>query len=452
MTQLSSRNAAYIVMNTKFVLFALLLLLGLPAWSQITNGGIFSGGSDQAMMAPPPVSIGGDSVAFTSELERSNYLRGGVSVQGSYNDNIFTGTSTEGDANYTISPYIAIDISRSRLAWNLDYSPGFTIYQKFRAFDQTDHTLSTGLQYLLSPHVAISFQDSLAKEPSFQSVLEPTSVNNPSNTLQNPNFAIIPPLTNTLNNNANGQLTYQFARNAMIGVQGDSSELRFLNGVQAQGLFDSSERGGGAFYAHRLGAKHYIGVNYNFADIVTHPIEVATQVHTADMFYTFYLSKRISISVSGGAQHSETQGGGVPLLESWSPTEGGGFHLQGIHNSAALTVSHSINSGGGLQGAVHSYGVNFSVRHQFSPHLTGGVETSYSNNELLDTSSQLGSSGRTLILNATLQRALGQHLNAELGYSRIHQRYEDVATVANTPDSDRGWIMISYEFERPLGR
>src|SRR6185437_7174695 len=149
----------------------------------------------------------------------------------------------------------------------------------------------------------------------------------------------------------------------------------------------------------------------NFADIVTHPIEVATQVHTADMFYTFYLSKRISISVSGGAQHSETQGGGVPLLESWSPTEGGGFHLQGIHNSAALTVSHSINSGGGLQGAVHSYGVNFSVRHQFSPHLT-----------------------------------------AELGYSRIHQRYEDVATVANTPDSDRGWIMISYEFERPLGR
>ncbi|HEY1799733.1 MAG TPA: hypothetical protein VGG46_02265 [Terriglobales bacterium] len=439
-------------MSKKFVLIAIFSFVGLPAWSQTTTTGIFSGGSDQAMMAPPPVSIGGDSVAFSSELERSNYLRGGVSVQGSYNDNVVTTTSIQGDASYTISPYIAIDISRSRLLWTLDYSPGFTIYQKFSPYDQADHNLSTGLQYLLTPHVAISLQESLAKEPSFQSVLEPNSVNNLSNTLQTPSFAIIPPLTSTLNNNATGQLTYQFARNAMIGFEGDSSELRFLNGVQAQGLFDSSERGGGAFYAHRVGAKHYIGVNYNFSDIVTHPSEVTTQVHTTDMFYTLYLGPRISLSFSGGAQHSETQGGGVALLQTWSPTEGGGFNVQGIHNSMALTISHSINSGGGLQGAVHSYAANFSVRHQFSPHLTGGVQTNYSNNDLLETSSQSGSSGRTLIVSATLQRALGQHLNAELGYSRIHQRYKDLAIVANTPDSNRGWIMISYEFERPLGR
>lgn len=425
------------------------LSLSLPACAQFA-GGAMSGGSDQAMMAPAAVRIGGDSVAFSSELERSNYLQGGVTVEGAYDDNLFDTNPAEGDATYTISPYITFDIARSRLQWSLNYRPGFTIYQRFSQSDQSEHAFSTSLQYMLSPHVTLSLADTLAKSPSYTNLITPALVDSGSNTLQSPGFLVVPPLTSTLVNQGSGQITYQFARNAMIGGGGNSSELRFLDSAQAVGLFDSSERGGNLFYAHRIADRHYLGLNYTFADILTHPIEVDTKVQTATIFYSFYLSPRISFSAFGGADHSDTQGGPLPSLNAWSPTEGGGINVQGLQNSLAFTFSRSINPGGGLQSAVHSYTMNTAYRHQFTPHLNGGVQASYSNSTLLQLG--VGSGGKILTAGASLDRQLGNHWNAELQYSRLHQDYSNIPSVSNSPDTDRASITVSYQFQKALGR
>ena len=404
------------------------------------------------MMAPPPVNIGGDSVAFSSELQRSNYLRGGISVEGAYDDNIFTSSPAEGDASYTISPNIDFDMSRSRLRWGLHYSPGFTFYQRFTDENQVNHDFSTTLQYEMSPHVTLNFQDVLTKTPSFSSFLQPGTVGGGLNVGQSPSFIVVPPLVSTLSNSGSGQVTYQFAQNAMVGVGGDSYELYFLGNSPLEGLSDSSVRGAQAFYSYRLGAKNYFGAHYNFEDMQAHSSGLETQLHSQTLFYTLYFGARASFSLFGGAEYSDTEGFGLPALIGWSPTEGGEFHLQGTNNSLAIDVSRSISTGGGLEGAVRSSTGNITFRHQFTPHLTGNVQGTYGLNNVLQPGAQLETRGHTLFLSGSLERTLGPHLGVELGYNRVNQHYGSVGAIANNPDADRGWISISYQFARPLGR
>ena len=47
---------------------------------------------------------------------------------------------------------------------------------------------------------------------------------------------------------------------------------------------------------------------------------------------------------------------------------------------------------------------------------------------------------------------LRQHFNLQLGYTRLHQDYSTVAVLAATPDTNREFVSISYQFSRPLGR
>ena len=51
-----------------------------------------------------------------------------------------------------------------------------------------------------------------------------------------------------------------------------------------------------------------------------------------------------------------------------------------------------------------------------------------------------------------MQRQIGQRLNAELQYTRVHQSYGDVAAISAIPDQNRVAVNISYQFMRPLGR
>ena len=436
----------------RYLILGTLLLAGATqGWAQTTDVGVPVGATDQPMVAPPPVNTGGESVAFTSEMEKSNYLRGGVSFQGAYSDNVFNSTPAQSDETYTILPTIAFDMTRSRLQWDLNYSPGFTLYQNFTSENQVDHIFSTNLQYRMSPHVTLTLQDNLAKTPSFSGLLQPGSITS-TTVVQTPAFFVAPALIDTLSNNGSGQVTYQFAPNEMLGFGGSSSQLYYLGDVQTPGLSDSNERGAQAFYEYRLGGKHYFGMNYDFQDMVSHPINLDTQVHSGTLFYTFYLNQRVSFSLFGGAQHADTEGAGFPSLVSWSPTEGGGLNLQGVHNGLALNASRTINAGGGLEGPVRSYSANAAFRHQFTPNLNGTIEGVYSQNDVLQLAGLPNIKGNTFLFSGSLHRSFGRHFSAELGYSRINQNYKNVPAVSSNPDVDRAWVTVSYQFERPLGR
>ena len=114
------------------------------------------------MLAPPPVS--GESypgLPICSE-ERANYLRGGVTFNTAYSDNVLGATSATpvSDVSYSVWPTIALDETTSRLHTVLTYAPGFTFYQRTTSRNEADQNLSLDLQYRLSPHVTVSLRDS----------------------------------------------------------------------------------------------------------------------------------------------------------------------------------------------------------------------------------------------------------------------------------------------------
>jgi len=59
--------------------------------------------------------------------------------------------------------------------------------------------------------------------------------------------------------------------------------------------------------------------------------------------------------------------------------------------------------------------------------------------------------GHTFSGTVALQRTLTEHITGQIGYSRLHQTY-NLPIFATTPDTNREFISITYDFARPLGR
>ena len=84
--------------------------------------------------------------------------------------------------------------------------------------------------------------------------------------------------------------------------------------------------------------------------------------------------------------------------------------------------------------------------------LSAAIGASYSKNSVLDALATLNSGGHTISGNASVQRQVGQRLNLQLQYTRLHQSYSNIAAISAIPDQNRVAVNISYQFMRPLGR
>jgi len=442
-----------------------LLGVGLPMWSQVES----TGGQEVStpattdsgpMVAPAPLSGEAYSMDFSSETQRSNYLRGGLVFGAAYDDNLQATANGNAlsDVSYSISPTIALDITRSRLSWNVVYSPGFTFYQKYSGLNQSNENLATRFSYRLSPHVTFNAQEAFAKSSGTLNQPCQNEIGSSCGTLESPNSSVIAPIADTLTDSSNAQISYQFSPGGMVGLTGNFSELHYPNAAQVPGLYGSSTTGGGGFYTHRLSGKHYIGATYQYQKYLTHPDGLftqpglGTQAQSLMLFYTLYLKKALSFSLFGGPQYTYSYGGQLPAFHSWSPGGGATLNWQGQHNSLLVSYNRKISDGGGLQGAVSFNGADASFRHQFGPAWSGGVGADYSVNRILDPLVAGGVGGHTLSGNVSLQRIFGEHFYATAGYLRSHQTYNSIAALAVAPDRDRVWVSVGYQFQRPLGR
>jgi hypothetical protein len=436
----------------------MILLTACPLWAQTgaDAAGTGPGGSGGGMLTPAPVSGDGYSMGFTSET-RSNYLSGGLIFSTAYQSDVTTGSNGQpiSDVSYTILPTISLDQTRSRLHWVFTYSPGFTFYQKTTSLNQANQNLGVNLRYRLSPHVTLSLRDTFQQSSSV--------LNQPNTDLQQPvsggvvvpNYSVIAPNAEVLTNTANATLTYQFAANAMVGASGTFGNLYYPNQSQVLGLANnSSSKGGSGFYSHRLSKMHYIGVTYQYQVFSASGTGMQSETHAQSVFgfYSIYFNPTISLSFFGGPQYSSTQQLGVPSSQGWSPGGGVSFGWQGRLTSFAASYSQTVNDGGGLSGAVHASSANASLHQQLARKLSAAIGASYSKNSVLDALDTLNSGGHTISGNASLQRQVGQRLNLQLQYTRLHQSYSNIAAISAIPDQNRVAVNISYQFMRPLGR
>jgi hypothetical protein len=314
--------------------------------------------------------------------------------------------------------------------------------------------LAVDFKYRLSPHVTLSLQDSFQKTSNVLNQSNPSFVGSVSGAVFVPNDSVIAPIADILTNNANATLTYQFSANGMVGASGTFTNLHYPNQGQVPGLYDSSSRGGSAFYNHRLSKMHYVGATYQYQMFLAYPTEgqSETQAHSVFLFYTVYFKPTLSLSLFGGPQYSDTEQFATPPSKSWSPATGASLGWQGRLTSFAASYSRRINDGGGLSGAVHSNSANASMRRQLTRTLSASVGANYATNSVLNALPQLSTTGHTLSGNASVQRQIGGRLNLQLQYTRLHQSYSGIAAISSTPDRNREAVTISYQFSRPLGR
>jgi hypothetical protein len=461
----------------ELVTLGLSVLLAAPVWSQTDttpsqqpvpapvgadNGATLanSNTSDTSdttyrMLTPPPVSGETYPTTLTSE-ERSNYLLGGVAFTSAYSDNVLG--SVEGhpvsDVSYSVAPMLALDATTPREHLLLAYAPGFTFYQRTSARNEADQNAAIDFQCRLSPHVAFSARDNFQKSSNVFSQLDLIS-NGVSGGAQGANFSVIAPIADRLSNFGNVGLTYQFALNSMIGTSGAFSNLHYANPAQVPGLYDASSQAGLAFYSLRISKMQYLGVTYEYQRLLSYPTTglTETQTHAVLLFYTLYPTKRLSISFLGGPQRSDTvQPSPLLPLRQWTPAGGASLSWQGRLNSFAVSYVHIISGGGGLFGAVQIDSANASVRQQLRKTLSASIAGGYTQNDVLAPSLATVINGHTISGTASLQQQLGQHLALQLGYTRLRQNYSQVLVLALTPNTNREFVSLSYQFARPLGR
>ncbi len=452
----------------------LVLLAAAPLWSQdeqrpipapaATGPSNDVSTSDDAdrMLTPPPVS-GQSYPTSIASGERSNYLRGGLAFTTAYTDNAVGAVNGApvSDVSYSVWPTIALDETTPRSHLVLTYAPGFTFYQRESSLNQADQNASINFQYRLSPHVTFSARDGFQKSSSVFNQPDLASAGAVSGSTQEGNFSVIAPIADQLSNSGNVSITYQFAANSMVGAGGTFTNLHYPDQTEVTGLYDSSSQGGLAFYSVRISKINYFGATYQYQRLLSYPAPGTneTQTHALLLFYTVYPTKRFSISVFGGPQYADigpqfatTGTTASPASQSWNPAAGGSLSWQGHLTSLAVSYAHLISSGGGLIGAVKTDSVSATIHQQLSRMLSASVAGGYANNDVLTATPLAASNGHTVSGTASLQQQVGQHLNLQLGYTRLHQDYSTVAVLAATPDTNREFVSISYQFSRPLGR
>jgi hypothetical protein len=459
------------------ILAGLTLLIALPLYSQVDNSAAqpastattqdnvqdTASNENSTLMLTPPVVSGQAYPTMPTSEERSNYLRAGMSFTSAYGNNAVATTNGQpiSEMSYSVAPTVALNETTSRLHSVLSYSPGFTFYQQTSDLNASNQNATIDLTYRLSPHVTLSARDGFQKTSSVFNQPDFTSAGAVSAGTQEANFSVIPPVAELLRNSGNVGLSYQFAMNEMIGASGTFSNLYYPNPTQVSGLYDSSSQGGSAFYAYRVSKKHYLGATYQYQRLVSSLTTGLneTQTNAVLLFYTLYPNSRFSISFFGGPQYSDTVQPPLaplhvqpPAISAWTPAAGGSLSWQGRLSTFAMSYSHLIAGGSGLLGAVHMDNASISLRQKFTRALGGTVGGSYVQNDVIGSYLPGSYNGHSLSGTVSLQQQFHQNVNLQLGYTRLHQDYGDVAVLSQIPNTNREFISLSYQFSRPVGR
>jgi hypothetical protein len=440
------------------ILLGLTLLVAYPVLAQVepsASGGDTNTSSSGEMMTPPPVSGQSYPTEVGSE-EQSNYLRGGLVFDFSYIDNLYAGSSAAlGEEIYSVLPTISLDQTRPRQHLSFTYSPGFTFYQPTSALNEVDQNARAEYQYYLSPHIKLNASDAFQRSSTIYGLQDSVTGGAVSGSTQAVTPGIIAPFAERLTNSASAQISYQFSPLGMIGGSGSLMKLTFPNPSQANGLYNSDERGGGAFYNRRINAAQYAGANYQYSWMLTQPNHTnsETQTHNVQGFYSIYPRKNFSISVSGGLQHYAVIQTGAPTSGGWGPSITASLGWQGPHTNLAASYSRQVTSGGGLVGVFRSNSGNASGRWQLTPTWTMGFNGQYASNKSITPLSFLSAQGgHSISGQATVGHSISKEFNVNLEYDRLHESYSGIVASATAPNSDRVMLSVEWQFTRPLGR
>lgn len=402
------------------------------------------------MEMPGAVNIGYSGAQLGSE-ESSNYIRGDLAVSGSYVDNLFAGegSGTDSETMVNFLPTITYNWSRPTQSRLLSYSPGYMIYEPDGSLNQFTQAASAVYELRPAEHVTVIVNDLFSDT---------------SNSLRQGNQnaipgsytpGIVPLFAAARSNVAQGELAVQTGINVMIGGTGRVSMLHYPNRSQTIGLYDSSSRGGSAFYSRRFTRDQYAGFKWEYVDYLVTGVPNANDTVTTNGFQGFYalsFQQHFTISVAAGPQHYQVTDGALPATTSWNPSVSASIGWESLNSGLSLSYSRDVTGGGGELGAFTTTDAILAARLQMARTWIAGINGSYA-----DTHNATGLSGfgllggHTFSGGATLDHSIGRNVTVDFEYAHMHQSFAGISSITATPNSNSEMVTLSWHFMRPLG-
>ena len=247
---------------------------------------------------------------------------------------------------------------------------------------------------------------------------------------------MIAPIADRLSNSGNVGITYQYALNSMVGASGTFTNLHYPNPSQVPGLVGFELPGwAGLLFAPSVEDElPRSDVPVSEAVVVSDGREQRNSdargsflLHAlSDVEVLDYFLRRSAVLRHGSA--SATAFARTASFEEWTPAAGASMSWQGRLKAFALSYSHSDRGQRGLVGAVQMDSAAASVRQQITKTLSGSVAGGMFRMMFWGSDSSEASNGHSISGTASLQQQFGQHVNLQLGYTRLHQSYSTVCT------------------------
>jgi hypothetical protein len=397
-----------------------------------------------------PALLGGKggSTAFLTELQRSNYLRAGLNVGATYDDNpLLAPSGAQSNTSESIFPNLSIEQSTSRMRWNLAYAGGLTVNQQLTSQNQGSHNLDFDSGFRLSPHVNLRVAENFFLTTGYFDSGNGAGVVAGSG---GPNATLITPLATQRSSLTTVEANYHFALNDLVGASGSFYDLHFSNAAGGVALTNSQTESGSAFWLHRILRRNWGGVSYRF-DRITGGGE--TRVHGFLAVDTWNLSKHITLTGFVGPQYSENQplaASGPPQLNAWSVAGGAEGGWQDQHTSVSAGYFRTISDGGGLLGPVRVQSVHANFRRELVPGWAAALSVLHGRNRpLTGVASPINSTSAGI----SLERNVGKSIGLRLGYTHDFQQQLAVPGVSPAFDASRNrfFATLSYQWSKPLG-
>jgi hypothetical protein len=252
-----------------------------------------------------------------------------------------------------------------------------------------------------------------------------------------------------------GDIHYQYSKNAMAGGTGSYSFLHYSSPTNSVTLSDSDVIEWTGFWNRRMSRSNYLGLQYQHAHITTKPVKTSTDTDAVYGTYTFYLTNTVSASVLGGPQHysSEDSVSGL-ATEAWSPAVQVSAGYQKPRTSIRAGYSHIVTGAGGLIGAYKANTADLAAHRQLSRSWALSADAMYATfSNVTPNIAAANPGGHTISGTITAEHRFTERLRMGLGYTRFHQSYGVFGTGSQIfPDCNRVFASVSYEFSRLLGR
>lgn len=409
-----------------------------------------------------PALLGGPSMslAFRSELERSNYIRGGLNVGAAYDDNtLLTSSSTIGNTTYSVFPNISIEQARSRMHWTLGYAAGVTVNQRLSSRNQGAHDLKFDSQFRLSPHVNLRVAEDFSLTTGFFDAGNGAgfAVGNGG-----PNAGLMAPLSKQRASSTVAEANYHFALKDVVGGSASFYDQHFNDVPEGVVLANTRSVSASAFWLHGLFGRDWAGVSYRFQRLTFDPTGGETLIHSIMAVNTISLPGRFTLTGFVGPEYSDNQGlvpgndeGPPSHFSDWSVAGGLEAGWQKEHTSVAAGYSRRISDGGGVLGVVRLQGVHGDLRQQLFPGWAVGFGASYGTNDSVTVPvAGTARSANTASVGASLERNIGKSLGLRVGYAHDFQEQFGSADSLRQGGAHRNryFVTLGYQWARPLGR